>query len=938
MTQAQQTPPADTASEAERGAGTIAMISSPLQALNLVEYAKAAGARIDLVLVGDGVSLEKTIPQIRAVLAELPDAAIHLRRHDIRTAGGPQWWGEMFGELLVRASSIGRPVERLLVGDIRLLPAFQLARALGLATEQIIVLDDGMATLSIDRTEGSAWERSLEQPWSQAVPDERAPRGLTLFTAYADAVRAAAEDRVIANEYGFLRSRLAGLAVDPELVVVAGSPFTEPGVDLSVVADLRVARDLIRTAQKRFPGARLVYAPHRREKADKLVILRAEVDVHEFDVPFELAPLELGALPAAVVGFHSSLLVNLARLYADFPEVAMLAVRPPEELFDPARASARAAAFDFLTQHTLGRVEVVPLPLDPAWAEHPVELAWHPGAAPLTIPLGEVDAKLSLARPAYFSALLTTVTGDADVLWLTGGVDRWRPWLGDAVAHHVRVVDSPDAIAGDKVVVFGGGSLDLDLGLDVGTLDGCPDVRVFWEDADRALQQELLDSGYRLYAVQSDQPGWEEVRHAQARVGLLYGVRKAGAHTVAVLNQWGGEEWRGAQRSHVEMVTSLIRQGHMVDTLVPVDQGLGHLLGRAGGSVTSIGPLTWWYVRPDTVAAEGTPTLADLGEPQPLLVRELDRRRPDVLLTQCGPIPDGAMAAALLGIPHVWYLREFGDLDFDCRLPGTPPEVGRMIEALSTRVLTNSACVREHFFPGRPDAATVIHPAPVIPGPHALRTSWSERTPGVLTVGVLASLEPGKGQATLIEAAALLRDRGVAVRVLLYGNGLPHNRAALEETGRRLGVSDRVHLAGLEPSRLRMYSSLDAVVVASTAEAFGRVPFEAAAFDVPVVYADVAGPAEYMRDGVTGLAFAAQDATELADALARLAAEPALREQLAVEARADLVGVERQRTLDRQLHEAVAAAVEDVQPSEERRVWGKRLAGRLAESFEHYAD
>ncbi|WGL51909.1 glycosyltransferase family 4 protein [Nocardioides sp. BP30] len=915
-------------------AAVVAMIASPIQALNVLEYLEATGTELDLVLIGDGVAPEKTVPQIREVLAQLPQVPVHVRRTDGWSAGRPHWWGEMFAELLQQVLALGRPVQRLILGDFRVPAAFQLARVLGLAPEQITLVDDGMAMLLLDRGPGSAWERSLERAWTGPVPDDRMPRGIHVFTALGPALRLAAEDRVSENHYAFLRSRLSGLRVDPGLVVVVGSPFTVPGSDMSPARDLQVALELVRAARERFPGSHVVYAPHRRETEAKLSVLRAEVEVREFSVPFEMAPIELGAVPAAVMGFQSSLLANLPPLYADFPEVRILSFRAPEELFNPDRAQLRSDQFRFFEEHTGGRVAVEPLVLQSDGAARRVPLPWPSGSASLSLPLGELDAAMAHPRPEYFARLLATTSSDADAFLLAGGARRWRPWLGEVVAPQVRVLTdssadvADDLLAVDKVVVYGGGTLDVDLT----AFDGCPDVRIFWEEADAAVQEELLRRHFRLYAVDSDSYRWEQVASPERAVGLLYGVRKAEACTISIVTHWGGV--MGGQRSHVEMVESLVRQGHMVDSLFPSDEGLGALVNSAGGSVTLVGPLPWWYHRPE----EGeipphAPRLDDLGAPQAVLVQELRRRRPDVVLTQCALTPQGALAAAAVGIPHVWYLREFGDLDLGYRLPGTPAEVGARVAELSARVAANAEGVRDYFFPDDSERATVVYPAPSVPGPHAVRTSWAERVPGVFTVGVLASLQPGKGQLSVIEAVALLRDRGAAARVVLYGQGSPAYRRTLEEAARAYGVSALVDFAGLEPSRLRMFTSLDAVVVASRAEAFGRVAFEAAAFDVPIIYADAAGPAEYMRDGVTGLAFPPGDADALADAIDRLAQDPSQRERLAVQARLDLVGAHRRRVHDAQVHELVTSAVRSPGPAAGLQVRRAELIARLAESL-----
>ncbi|MCA1984217.1 glycosyltransferase family 4 protein [Nocardioides nematodiphilus] len=911
------------------GPATVAMIASPLQALNLIEYAQATGTTVDLVLIGDGVSPEKTIPQIRTLLAQLPGTAVHVRATDGWAKGTPHWQAEVFSEILLHIGALGRPVERLVVGDFRITTAFQIARLLRLRPDQITVVDDGAATLLIDRRPGTEGERLLEEEWrSSPLPDNRMPRGVTLFTAYWQAIKAAPQDVIVRNDYAHVRARIADLRVDPDLVVVLGSPFTVPGSDVSPGHDLRIAFEVIDAARARFPGCRVIYAPHRREPAQKLDLLRAEVEVREFDVPFEVATLELGVVPVAVMGLQTSLMANLPLIFADLPEVQIISLRPADDLFHAGRAGHRDNVYDFFRQHTGGRVRVEELPGSPQGTERQLSWRWHPQAPARSITTRDLDEMLAGERPAYVSALLATVAQDADHLVLTGdGSDLlgWLGWLGEVVPPDVRISDLDQTQGSRKTVLLGRPVPGIE------ALAG-PDLRVLWTDVDAGVQKGLLTAGFRLYAIADDTARWEEVREPGAPLGHLYAVRKKGAATVTVVTQWGG--MLGGQRSHAEMTEALIRQGHMVDTVFPYDRGLGDLLHEVGGSVTLVDPLPVWYRRPaePPVPVSDPLCVDDLGPAQPLLVQELRRRRPDVVLTQCALTPQGAIAAALVGIPHVWYVREFGDIDLGLVLPGPPAEVGAVLGASAAEVITNSACVREYFFPGHPERATVVHPAPVIPGATAERDSWTRRRAEVFTVGVVADIRSGKDQTTMLEAAVALRSRGVPIRVMLFGGGLSEARRSLESAVRGRGATDLIHFAGFEPSRERMFSGLDAVIVPSTAEAFGRVPFEAAAFDVPIVYADVAGPSEYMRDGETGVAFAPGDVDGLADAIERLAADEALRERLARAARADLASPARQATLAEQVDDVIRRAVR-VGVTADQRAWGERVARRLAASL-----
>ncbi|HLH66179.1 MAG TPA: glycosyltransferase [Solirubrobacteraceae bacterium] len=155
------------------------------------------------------------------------------------------------------------------------------------------------------------------------------------------------------------------------------------------------------------------------------------------------------------------------------------------------------------------------------------------------------------------------------------------------------------------------------------------------------------------------------------------------------------------------------------------------------------------------------------------------------------------------------------------------------------------------------------------------------RAPGeahILCVGRLVHL---KGQSLLIEACARLIERGEPVRLTLVGDG--PTRARLEDLSRRLGIAQRVVLAGaVGQDRIRdFYASADIFCLPSLAEGLPVVLMEAMALRVPVVTTRIMGIPELVEDEQTGLLVAPGRVDELTSALSRLAHDPDLRRSLA---------------------------------------------------------
>jgi glycosyltransferase involved in cell wall biosynthesis len=148
----------------------------------------------------------------------------------------------------------------------------------------------------------------------------------------------------------------------------------------------------------------------------------------------------------------------------------------------------------------------------------------------------------------------------------------------------------------------------------------------------------------------------------------------------------------------------------------------------------------------------------------------------------------------------------------------------------------------------------------------------------------LGRLVAYKGPDVLLDAFAVARHRLGAHAVLdVVGDG--PERARLEEQARALGVDDVVTFVGwLDPAAgARRLARSDAFVFPSLEEPGGTVVLEAMASSLPVVAADWGGPADLLDD-TTGILVAVESRETLvegvADAIARLSADPALRTRL----------------------------------------------------------
>ncbi|WP_353814962.1 glycosyltransferase [Agromyces sp. SYSU T00266] len=246
----------------------------------------------------------------------------------------------------------------------------------------------------------------------------------------------------------------------------------------------------------------------------------------------------------------------------------------------------------------------------------------------------------------------------------------------------------------------------------------------------------------------------------------------------------------------------------------------------------------------------------------------------------------GALAARSSRKPFVVHLRDLVE----------PDALGGAGHALMTRlVLPRADGVIANSHATLDSAAPFLRPhavAEVVPSASGLSvgTALVVRADAPLrTIGMLARIDPWKGQAELLEAFA----RAFAGRDirLQFAGGAPFGHeaylAALRRRADELGVGAQVDVLGHVDDVPRLLDGWDVAVQYSTrAEPLGQNVLQYLAAGRVTVAAGEGGPTEWVADGVNGLLVPPRDIGALAAALAQLDQDPALRARLSAAAAA----------------------------------------------------
>jgi glycosyltransferase involved in cell wall biosynthesis len=271
------------------------------------------------------------------------------------------------------------------------------------------------------------------------------------------------------------------------------------------------------------------------------------------------------------------------------------------------------------------------------------------------------------------------------------------------------------------------------------------------------------------------------------------------------------------------------------------------------------------------------------------------------------------IAARRLGLPFFYEMRGFWEVT---RASRDPDFAGTLAYRVQVLLETAAADGADHVFtltePMREELRRrgVTPPITLLPNscdparfaPRPPDRALGERLglpPGVPVIGYVGTFVQYEGIEHLAVACARLAERGIDFRLLLVGDENPSGTGdgPVTQEVRRIaaesGLGPRLVMPGRVPHDEvgAYYSLVDIAAFPRKPQPVTELvspikPLEALAMEKAVVVSSVRPLAEMIADGDTGLVFAKGEVEGLADALARLAGDPALRHRLGKAGRA----------------------------------------------------
>lgn len=303
------------------------------------------------------------------------------------------------------------------------------------------------------------------------------------------------------------------------------------------------------------------------------------------------------------------------------------------------------------------------------------------------------------------------------------------------------------------------------------------------------------------------------------------------------------------------------------------------------------------------------------------LYKLYQRERPDIVHhVAMKPVIYGSLAARAARIPAI--VNALGGLGF---VFSSTALRARLIQSL-VRPALKMAMGRENsrlILQNTHDLETVIHAglitksnvrlirgAGVDPSGYPITTVDVQPPLVILTARLLRQ----KGVGEFVEAARILRSRGVVARFALVGQPDPVNPASFTDRDVKSWVDEGVIEAwGWREDMPAIFGQAQiACLPTFYGEGLPKVLLEAAASGCAIVASDIPGCRELVKDDETGLLVPPKNPEALADALERLIKDPELRKRLGTAARSSIIS---DFSLDRIVSETLAVYQELLPPA-----------------------
>lgn len=338
----------------------------------------------------------------------------------------------------------------------------------------------------------------------------------------------------------------------------------------------------------------------------------------------------------------------------------------------------------------------------------------------------------------------------------------------------------------------------------------------------------------------------------------------------------------GSSKSLLNLLDGLRKYDVEPFVILPLAGDLQQELA-ARGIPCKILPVIWWVSDKPNSFRSIIRFIIDLCFSVIFTLQKIKDWKIDLVYSNSSVFPIGRIISLLYRVPHIWHIREFGDLDFSLHFY-LPKGISRRFIQSSSAIICNSKAVSSYYFRTRNKKHVQIIYNGIAPcelfDKHASQKALTEQS-NIYTFLIIGAISLKKGQESAIRALAELHKRGFRARMIIAGIGSESYVGYCTNLVEEEGISDFIKFTGYVSNPYEVYFKSDCLLMCSEWEAFGRVTAEAMSACLPVIGRNSGGTPELIEHGKTGLLYNTFEV--LVECMAKMVENPEYGRQLGLE-------------------------------------------------------
>ena len=372
----------------------------------------------------------------------------------------------------------------------------------------------------------------------------------------------------------------------------------------------------------------------------------------------------------------------------------------------------------------------------------------------------------------------------------------------------------------------------------------------------------VIDDVKKKYTKFSPQDDWHEF----VEVGTyrnLYCIKKEHSLNLSFFSH--SSALAGAERSLLELTRDLVSKNGAICTVVLPGDGPLKTKFEELGVVTIICNYDWWCSTSLPSQEQIDSITQNSFENLTQIFKDIEKNKPDAIVTNTIVIPWGAITAMNLGIPHIWLVKEFGELDHDLKFYNTFQKSLELIKESSNYIVAISDAVYQAFYSEldikKCSVAVNNFPIPIVE--ESTESFFNDDQ--ALKIVAAGSLVKTKGQDDAVNAVTRLINAGHNIELCIVGDDNTPFGVMLKRLVQTNNVEDRIHFLGFTDNVFQVIEQADICLTCSRNEAFGRVTAEAMLLHKPVIGTNTGGTVELIEDGIDGQLYPPHNVDELVE-------------------------------------------------------------------------